>query len=138
MYTIQGSLYTDILCSKLLRNLWRDNTHLKCSSTIDLHFYLLALFVFVEELVELGVVLVGLDVLFTLFEVLGVLLVLGYLGLWRLLGGFSVDWDLLLFALVVAAGWFLAVRDGDLVALVSRRERIGLRYVSKVFTEDLI
>jgi hypothetical protein len=138
MYTIQGSLYTDILCSKLLRNLWRDNAHLKCSSTIYLHFYLLALFVFVEKLVELGVVLVGLDVLFTLFEVLGVLLILGLLGLWRLLGGFSVDWDLLLFALVVAAGWFLAVRDGDLVALVSRWERIGLRNVSEVFTEDLI
>lgn len=48
---------------------------------IDLHFYLLALFVFIEKLVELGVVLVGVDVLFTLFEVLRVLLVLGLLGL---------------------------------------------------------
>ena len=138
MYTIQRSLDAYILWSKLFRNLGRDNTHLKCSSTIDLHFYLLTLFIFIEKFMELCVVLVWLDVLFALFEVLGVLFILGLLGLWRLLGCFSVDWDLFLFALVMAACWFLAIGDRNLISLVGLGERVWLRNVGEVFAKDLV
>lgn len=138
MDTIQWCLYTHIFCSELFRNLWGDDTHLKGCSAINLYLYLLTLFVFIEELVELVIVLVWLDVLLALFEVLGVLLVLGLLGLGCLLGCFSVDWYLFLFTLVMTASRFLAIRDGDLIVLVSRGKGVRLRNIGEILSENLV